>query len=398
MKLRSIREVKDLKGKRVLVRVDFNVPIKDGKVTNDARIRVSLATIEFLLKEKAKVIILSHLGRPRCKVDEKLKLNSVAKKLEELLKVSVKKLDDCVGGGVAAEIEKMQEGEIILLENTRFHSAEKENERNFVRQIVSLGDVFVNDAFGVAHRKHASNFGVAEKLSAYAGLSLIREVETLSRILEEPQKPLVLVLGGAKIDTKIGVLKKFSQIADTILLGGGLANTFLVAEGFEVGASLYEKEKLEIAKEVLIEADQNDCKFVLPSDAVCLDASEEISENSQTSTFPTSVIPASMKILDIGAKSIQQFSEIIAKAKMVVWNGPVGLFEFAPFEAGSKKIASACAQTSAVTILGGGDTITALEKFKISFQKFTHVSTGGGAMLEFLEGKKMPAIEVLQKN
>lgn len=398
MKLRSIREVKDLKGKRVLVRVDFNVPIKDGKVANDARIRVSLSTIEFLLKEKAKVIILSHLGRPKGKIDERLRLNPVAEKLEELLKVSVKKLDDCVGGGVAAEIEKMQEGEIILLENTRFHSAEKENERNFVKQIASLGDLFANDAFGVAHRKHASNFGVAEKLPAYAGFSLIREVETLSRILEEPQKPLVFVLGGAKIDTKIGVLKKFSQIADTILLGGGLANTFLAAEGFEVGQSLCEKDKLEIAKEILAEADQNGCKFILPSDAVCLDASEEISENSQTTTFSVNAIPASMKILDIGEKSTQQFSEIIEKSKMVVWNGPVGLFELAPFEAGSKKIASACAQTSAVTILGGGDTIAALEKFKISFQKFTHVSTGGGAMLEFLEGKKMPAIEILQQN
>jgi phosphoglycerate kinase len=398
MKLRSIREVKDLKGKRVLVRVDFNVPIKDGKVANDARIRVSLSTIEFLLKEKAKVIILSHLGRPKGKIDERLRLNPVAEKLEELLKVSVKKLDDCVGGGVAAEIEKMQEGEIILLENTRFHSAEKENERNFVKQIASLGDLFANDAFGVAHRKHASNFGVAEKLPAYAGFSLIREVETLSRILEEPQKPLVFVLGGAKIDTKIGVLKKFSQIADTILLGGGLANTFLAAEGFEVGQSLCEKDKLEIAKEILAEADQNGCKFILPSDAVCLAASEEISENSQTTTFSVNAIPASMKILDIGEKSTQQFSEIIEKSKMVVWNGPVGLFELAPFEAGSKKIASACAQTSAVTILGGGDTIAALEKFKISFQKFTHVSTGGGAMLEFLEGKKMPAIEILQQN
>ena len=398
MKLRSIREVKDLKGKRVLVRVDFNVPIKDGKVANDARIRVSLSTIEFLLKEKAKVIILSHLGRPKGKIDERLRLNPVAEKLEELLKVSVKKLDDCVGGGVAAEIEKMQEGEIILLENTRFHSAEKENERNFVKQIASLGDLFANDAFGVAHRKHASNFGVAEKLPAYAGFSLVREVETLSRILEEPQKPLVFVLGGAKIDTKIGVLKKFSQIADTILLGGGLANTFLAAEGFEVGQSLCEKDKLEIAKEILAEADQNGCKFILPSDAVCLAASEEISENSQTTTFSVNAIPASMKILDIGEKSTQQFSEIIEKSKMVVWNGPVGLFELAPFEAGSKKIASACAQTSAVTILGGGDTIAALEKFKISFQKFTHVSTGGGAMLEFLEGKKMPAIEILQQN
>lgn len=398
MKLRSIREVKDLKGKRVLVRVDFNVPIQDGKVSNDVRIKVSLPTIEFLLKEKAKVIILSHLGRPKGKVDENLRLNPVAEKLEELLKVSVKKLDDCVGGGVAAEIKKMQEGEVMLLENTRFHSAEKDNERNFVKQIASLGDVFVNDAFGVAHRKHASNFGVAEKLPAYAGLSLIKEVEALSQILEEPQKPLVLVLGGAKIDTKIGVLKKFSQIADTILLGGGLANTFLAAEGFEVGASLCEKDKLETAKEILAAANQNSCELVLPSDAVCLDASEEISENSQISTFPVDAIPASMKILDLGVKSIQQFSEIIRKAKMVVWNGPVGLFEFGPFEEGSKKIAVVCEQTSAVTILGGGDTIAALEKFQISFQKFTHVSTGGGAMLEFLEGKKLSAIEILQQN
>jgi len=396
MKLKNLRDIKNLKGKRVLLRVDFNVPIRDGKVANDTRIQVSIPTIEFLLKEKAKVIILTHLGRPDGKVDEGLRLDPVAQRLEELLKINVKKLDDCVGGGVAAEIEKMQEGEVILLENTRFHSAEKTNEQNFVKQLASLGDVFVNDAFGVAHRTHASNFGLAKKLPAYAGLSLVREVETLSQIIENPKKPLVLVLGGAKIDTKIGTLKKFSQIADTILLGGGLANTFLAAEGFELGESLYEKDKLEIAKEISAEAHQNNCKLILPSDAVCLDASETIAEDSQIKIFPTNAIPVSTRVLDIGAKSICQFSEIIQKAKTVVWNGPVGLFEFGPFEKGSKKITEACVQTAAVTILGGGDTITAIEKFKIPPKTFTHISTGGGAMLEFLEGKKMPAIEILQ--
>ncbi len=398
MKLRTLQGAKELEGKRVLVRVDFNTPIKDGKVSNNTRIRVSLPTIEFLVKAKAKVIVLSHLGRPKGKVVEELCLNPVAEELEKLLGQKVKKLDDCVGAEVESEIKAMQAGKVVLLENTRFHPEEKENQEDFVRQLAKLGDVFVNDAFGVAHRQHASNFGIAGVLPAYAGFSLEKEIEVLSQVLENPEKPLVLVLGGAKIDTKIGVLKKFCKLANTIILGGGLANTFLAAQGFEVGESLYEKDKAELVQEILAEADQNNCKFVLPSDVLCIDGKEEISESSETSTFQADAIPATMKILDIGERSAKQFSEIIKEAGMVVWNGPVGLFELTPFSSGTKMIAEACTETSATTVLGGGDTIAAIEKFKIPASKFTHVSTGGGAMLEFLENKKLPALAPVENS
>jgi len=398
MKLKTIHEAKDLKGKRVLLRVDFNTPIKDGKVSNNTRIQVSLSTIEFLTKAGAKVIILSHLGRPKGEVAEELRLNPVAAELEKLLKKKVKKLDDCIGEKVEAEIGKMKEGEVVMLENTRFHAEEKENESGFVEQLAKLGDLFVNDAFGVAHRAHASNFGIAEKLPAYAGLSLEREIGELSKVLENPEKPLVLVLGGAKIDSKIGVLKKFCKLADTILLGGGIANTFLAAEGFEVGESLYEEDRIELAQDILMEAEQNNCKFVLPNDVVCIDGADEISDKSKTVTIRADTIPYNMKALDIGERSAKQFAQIIQQAKMVLWNVPVGLFEFTPFSKGTKAIAEACSTTSASTILGGGDTIAAIDKFKMPTEKFTHVSTGGGAMLEFLENKKMPAIELLQQN
>ena len=374
------------------MRVDFNVPIKNSKVSNDARIRVSLPTIEFLRAAGAKIILLAHLGRPKGFVDENLRLDPIAAKLSEILKTPVKKLDDCVGDFVESEIEKMQSGEIILLENTRFHSGEKENNPEFAKNLARLGDIFVDDAFGVVHREHASNFGVAQNLPSFAGFALEKEVQNLSAIFENPKKPLVVILGGAKIDTKIGVLRKFVELADTILLGGGLANTFLAAKNFAVGASLCEPEKISTAREILAAAEKFHCEIILPSDAVCapdFDSAPQI--------LSTDKIPPEQKILDLGAESIQKFSAIIQSAGTVVWNGPVGLFENSKFENGTHSIISACEKTSADTILGGGDTLAALAQFEISLDKFTHVSTGGGAMLEFLERKKMPALEILEK-
>jgi len=396
VKLKTIREAKKLKGARVLLRVDFNVPLKDGKVVDDSRIRASLPTIEFLRKAGAKIILLSHLGRPKGKIVDELRLDPVARKLGEILKCKIKKTDDCVGSEVEKIVEKLEEGDVLLLENTRFHPEEKENNSEFVKQLAKLGDLFVNDAFGVAHRAHASSFGIAEFLPAAAGFLLEKETSELARVFENPAKPLVLVLGGAKIDTKIGVLKKFSELANTILLGGGIANTFLAAEGFEVGESLREPDKADLAREILNLANSHGCEFVLPEDVVCVDSNEELSNQPKTFAFRADAIPPNMKILDIGETTARRFSEIIKKAGMVVWNGPVGLFEIKLFEAGTKAIAQACAETSATTILGGGDTIAALKKFKIPAKKFTHISTGGGAMLEFLEGQELPGIQILK--
>ena len=390
--MRTIRDAENLSGQRVLVRVDFNTPIKNSAVANDARIRVSLSTIEFLRAAGAKIILLAHLGRPGNSVDENLRLDPIAAKLSELLEVPVKKLDDCVGDSVESEIQKMQSGEIILLENTRFHSGEKKNDPEFVANLARLGDIFVDDAFGVAHREHASNFGIAQILPSFAGFALEKEVQNLSAISENPKKPLVVILGGAKIDSKIGVLRKFVELADTILLGGGIANTFLAAQNFEVGASLFEPEKISTAREICALAKKFHCEIILPSDAICAPDFD-----SAPTELSIDKISPEQKILDIGAESIQKFSAEIHSAKMVVWNGPVGLFENSKFENGTHAIVSACEKTAADTILGGGDTLAALAQFEVPLEKFTHVSTGGGAMLEFLERKKMPAIAILEK-
>lgn len=393
MNLKTIRDV-DVVSKRIVVRVDFNVPIsKEGKVSDDARIRQTLPTIEFLLKHNARVILLSHLGRPKGNVVEDLRLDPVAQKLSELLGKKVQKADDCVGISAEKIVHNLKEGEVALLENTRFYSEESKNNSAFAKKLASFGDIFVNDAFGTAHRKHASTVGIAQFLPAVAGLLLLREVRELTRVFTNVERPLILILGGAKIDTKIGVLEKFSKIADIILVGGGLANTFLAAKGYEVGSSLFESKKLKLAREILVNAEN--CKFLLPCDAVC---ATEISDTAKTIEVAVDSVLPGLKILDIGKASQLNFIKAIAKANTIIWNGPVGLFEFAPFAVGTQAIAEACASSSGTTLLGGGDTLKALRHFGISFKKFTYVSTGGGAMLEFLEGKKLPGIEVIRKS
>jgi len=389
MKVRSIRKA-NITGKRVLVRVDFNVPIENGKVTDDTRIRETLPTIKYLLQKKAIVILMSHLGRPDGKITEQLRLDPIAKKLNSLLKKPVKKLDDCIGPKVEKAVSTMKPGEIVLLENTRFHKQEEKCDDKFSAQLATLGDIFVIDAFGTAHRAHASTFGVAKYLPAYAGFLMEKEITVLGKLMEKVKKPLTLVIGGAKIDTKIGLIRSFINKADHFIIGGGLANTFLAAQGFNVGKSLYEKDKLELAQEIMLETESMKENFVLPKDVVVAD---EISDKATTVTLPVEDVEGNMIILDVGKKSLITFSKILQKSKTIIWNGPLGLFEKKPFAHGTRTIARTIASLKGVqTILGGGDTVDAINHFGISEKRFTHVSTGGGAMLEFLEGKILPGV------
>ncbi len=391
MKIRRFQDI-NLKNKRVLLRVDFNVTMKDGQIDDDTRIVQTLPTIKHLTKKGAKIIIVSHLGRPKGK-DKSLSLDPIAKHLSKLIKKPVLKLDDCVGSEVAKAVRVMKPGEIIMLENIRFYPEEEKNDKNFAKKLASLADIFVADSFGTAHRAHASTYGVAKYLPAYAGLLIQKEIKVLGPLLAKCPHPMTLIVGGSKIDTKIGLIKNFITKADYFLIGGGLANTFLAAEGFDIGKSLYEADKIEVAQETMLEAETFKENFVLPEDAVVAD---EIQEKASTLDLPVEDVLGDMKILDIGKKTIRKFIHIIEKSKIVVWNGPVGLFEMKPFARGTRMIAKALANAKGVkTIIGGGDTIDAIKHLGLTEKDFTHVSTGGGAMLEFLEGEMLPGIEIL---
>ena len=381
------------KDKRVLLRVDFNVPMdSDRNITDDTRIREALPTIEYLAERGAKVIIMSHMGRPKGQIVDDLRLDKVAERLRELTRFSVSDVHECIGADVASAVERMGFGEILLLENTRFYHGEELNDREFTSQVAKIGDVFVSDAFGAVHRAHATTAGLADFLPSYAGLLLEREIEVLSGLIDEPKRPVVLIMGGAKIDTKIGVLKNFVAKGDVFLIGGGLANTFLYAAGHNVGESLHEPEKADIAREIMLECEKDKDKFILPRDVIVADKASEVAE---TLNVPVSDVEGDMKIFDIGHQTIERFCEMIAKAGTVIWNGPVGLYEMEPFSEGTRRIAEAVAACEGVTVLGGGDTIDAINKFGIAPERFTHISTGGGAMLEFLEGKELPGIKAL---
>jgi len=334
------------------------------------------------------------MGRPKGNVNPDLRLDKVAEQLSNLLNHKVEKLHYCIGPSVEEKVNKMQPQDILMLENIRFHEEEENCDEEFSKSLANYGDLYVNDAFGVAHRAHASSYGVAKYLPSYAGFLIEKEVEALSKILESPKKPLTLIFGGAKIDTKIAVIKNFLGIADNILIGGGLANTFLHAQGFNVGESLYEPDKAEIAQEILLEAEKQNTKILLPEDVVVAD---EIDENGDITDIPVRDVIGNMKILDIGEKSIKKYLEIVNNSEMVVWNGPLGYFELAPFEKASKLVAQNLADFQMDSILGGGETLQILKKFMIPRESFSHVSTGGGAMLEFLTGKQLPALKVLQK-
>ena len=397
MKKKTIKDLKEnqLVGKRVLVRVDFNVPLNEElEITNDTRIKAVLPTIKYLTSHQAKVILVSHLGRPKGKVVERLRLDPVAKRLSELLKQDVKKVNDCIGEEVEKITLNMQKGEIVLLENLRFHPEEEKNNPEFVRALANLADIFVNDAFGTAHRAHASTVGVAGMLPSCAGFLMAREVEVLSNLLEDPERPFVVVLGGAKISGKIEIVQNLLDIADRILIAGGMSYTCLAALGHEVGKSLLEEYDLRVVFKMLKEAEEKGNKILLPIDLVV--TIKEVSEKAANKLVRVENIPKDGIGVDLGEKSLNVFEKEIKKAKTVFWNGPVGVFEIEKYAKGTNKIAKILAdlQGKAVTIIGGGDSIAAIDKVGLA-EKMTHISTGGGASLEFLGGKKLPGIEIL---
>ncbi|MGC8787525.1 MAG: phosphoglycerate kinase [Anaerolineae bacterium] len=389
MNKKTIRDI-EVAGKRVLVRVDFNVPLdKTGQITDDTRIRAALPTIEYLRDKGAKVIVCSHLGRPKGKVAEEFRLTPVAKRLSELLGTTVQKTDDCIGPEVEKAIAAMKPGDVLLLENLRFHAEEEANDPGFAKQLAALADIYVNDAFGAAHRAHASTEGVAHFLPAVAGFLMERELTFLGKALAEPTRPFVAILGGAKVSDKIGVIENLLPKVDWLIVGGGMANTFLKALGYEVGASLVEEDKVELAKDLLQRAGK---KLMLPVDVVIADA---FAADAQHQTVPVDKVLPGWRILDIGPKSVEAFKAVLQKAKTVVWNGPMGVFEFPAFAAGTVAIAKCLAETDATTIIGGGDSAAAVEQAGVA-DKMTHISTGGGASLEFLEGRVLPGVAALQ--
>jgi phosphoglycerate kinase len=394
MAKRSISDLseKELIGKRVLVRVDFNVPMDKAKViTDDTRIKESLPTIKYLVDKGAKVILVSHLGRPKG-ITEDLRMDPVAKKLEELLKKKVLKLNDSVGQEVEQAISKLNNGDVCLLENIRFYKEEEANDEQFARKLADLADIYVNDAFGTAHRAHASTAGVAAFLPAYCGFLIQKELDIMGKALTDPKRPFVAIIGGAKISSKIGVLKHLLGKVDTLIIGGGMLYTFLKARGLEVGKSLVEDNSIDQAKIFLASAQASKTKVVFATDVV---VSSEFSEKAIIKTVPVEQIPPDMMGMDTGPESIKVFKEIIKTAGTVVWNGPVGVFEMPKFAKGTNEIARALAESKAITIIGGGDSAAAVEASGVA-DKITHISTGGGASLEFLEGKELPGIAVLQ--
>jgi len=385
---KTIRDI-DVKGKRVLVRVDFNVPVKEGVVGDDTRIRAALPTLNYLLENGAALILCSHLGRPKGGPEPKYSLKPVADHLSTLMKNPVLFAEDCIGPEAEKAAQALKPGEVLLLENTRFHPEEEKNDLGMAKQLASLADVYVNDAFGSAHRAHSSTEGVAKFLPAVAGFLLEKEIKYLGQAVADPEKPFVAILGGAKISDKIGVIKNLLLKADSILIGGGMANTFFKAEGYPVADSLVEDEALETAKEILAQAGK---KFRLPVDVVIADKFEA---DAAQKTMATGPIPDGWRILDIGPETVAHFAKIIGEAKTVVWNGPMGVFEFPAFAKGTFAIAQAAAESGAVTIVGGGESVAAVKQSGLA-DKITHISTGGGASLEMLEGLTLPGVAALQ--
>jgi phosphoglycerate kinase len=384
---KTIRDV-DVRGKRVLLRVDFNVPLQDGAITDDRRIRAALPTIEHLLEGGATVIAMSHMGRPKGQVVESLRLTPAAARLAELLDRPVTKLDDCVGEAVQQAVNAAQPGDVILLENLRFHPGEKENAPEFARQLASLADLYVDDAFGAAHRAHASVVGVAEHLPAVAGLLMEKELAALGGALDDPARPFVAILGGAKVSGKIEVLDNLLPQVDRLLIGGGMANTFFKAQGYPVGDSLVEDDALKVARDALARGSD---KLLLPVDVVVADAFDN---QAQSQVAAAQEVPQGWRILDVGPETLEQFAGVLRQARTVVWNGPMGVFEMENFAQGTFAVARLLAETEAITVIGGGESAAAIEQSGLA-DKMSHISTGGGASLEFLAGKTLPGVAAL---
>lgn len=393
MVLNTIRDA-NLANKRVLIRVDFNVPVKDGKVTDATRILAALPTINYILQQPGtSLVVMSHFGRPKGKKNPDFSMAPVGKKFEELLGRPVKVAPDVIGPEVEKEVKALKAGEVLLLENCRFYPDEEANNPEFAKTLASYGDIYVNDAFGTAHRAHASTEGVAHYLPAYAGFLIEKEVKFMAPLLENPEKPFVAIIGGSKVSSKISVLESLVKTCDTIVIGGGMAYTFLKVQGHKIGKSLVEDDFLETAKSFLEAAAKKGVRVILPCDHVC---AASFAEDAQPVFVDGVDIPDDLMGMDIGPKTTAIIVDALKDAKSVVWNGPMGVFEFAAFAKGTEAVAKALAASSATTVVGGGDSVAAVNKFGLA-DKISHVSTGGGASLEFLEGKELPGIKALEK-
>ena len=391
MNKKSIKDIQ-VQGKRVFCRVDFNVPMQDGKVTDDTRIKAALPTISYLVEQGAKVILASHLGRPKGQVVEELRLTPVAKRLSDLIGKDVRKVDEAKGEAVLAEVNKLADGDILLLENVRFYPGEEKNDPELAKAFAELADIYVNDAFGAAHRAHASTEGIANYLPAVSGLLMQKELDVLGSALSNPERPFTAIIGGAKVRDKIDVIENLLEKVDNLIIGGGLAYTFIKAQGYEIGTSLLEEDKIELAKSFIAAAETKGVKLYMPIDAVI---TAEFDANADTEIVDIDKIPADKMSLDIGPKTAEIYANVIKNSKLVIWNGPMGVFEFDKFANGTKAIAQALADsTDTYSVIGGGDSAAAAEKFGLA-DKMSHVSTGGGASLEFMEGKQLPGVVAL---
>jgi phosphoglycerate kinase len=391
MNKKSIRDVADLAGKRVFVRVDFNVPLENGVITDDTRIRETLPTVKYLIEKGAKVILASHMGRPKGEFVDSMRLTPAATRLSELLGKPVAKADEAVGEAVKAQIAELKNGDVLVLENVRFYKGEEKNDAELAKQFAELADLFVNDAFGAAHRAHSSTAGIAQYLPAVSGLLMEKELDVLGKALSNPERPFTAIIGGAKVKDKIDVIENLLNISDNLILGGGLCFTFLKAQGYEIGSSLVDNEKVDLALSFINKAKEKGVNLLIPVDVVVAD---KFDVNANTKVVDVNAIPAEWMGLDIGPKTAQIYADAIKKSKLVVWNGPMGVFELEPFAQGTKTVGEACAETAGYTVIGGGDSAAAVEKFNLG-SKMDHISTGGGASLEFMEGKELPGVVAL---
>ena len=392
MQLNTIKEA-DLKGKRVLIRVDFNVPLKNGVVTDNTRIKAALPTVQYILEQGASLVVMSHFGRPKGQKNPDFSMAPIAKEFEKLLGRPVKLAPDVIGPEVEAEVKALKPGEVLLLENVRFYKEEEANDPEFAKTLASYGDIYCNDAFGTAHRAHAPTEGVSHYLPSYAGFLIEKEVKFMAPLLENPEKPFVAIIGGSKVSSKITVLVSLVKTCDTIVIGGGMAYTFLSVLGNKIGKSLFEPDYVDTAKAFLEKAKEEGVKVILPVDNVC---AKEFSENAEPILVDSDNISDDLMGMDIGPKTVALITDALKNAKSVVWNGPMGVFEFDAFAKGTEAVAKALAASNATTVVGGGDSVAAINKFGLA-SKISHVSTGGGASLEFLEGKTLPGIKALEK-